>query len=149
MSAKTYQARVLMLRCDECNHRVGRSGYVKVDRAAIDNGGNVYWKVLHTDCDNDRHRTDFMMRADRFSTTGDLLEATAWLLRNQPELIAGSNWHGLISRVLLDTREFAELLKQTAHLRGPENHAARQRLRYAEKKNGSDVITTVLDRDKK
>jgi hypothetical protein len=45
---------------------------------------------------------------------------------------------------MADTRQFADLLKQTANLRGPENHAARQRLRYAEKKNGSDVITQVL-----
>jgi hypothetical protein len=152
MSAKTYQARVLMLRCDECGHRVGRSGYVKIDRAAISedvSNGRTFWKVLHTDCDNDRRRTDFMMPADRFSTTGDLLEATAWLLRNQPELVVGSNWHGLIGKIMADTRQFAELLKQTAHLRGPENHAARQRLRYAEKKNGSDVITAVLDRDEK
>jgi hypothetical protein len=161
MSAKTYQARVLMLRCEECGHRVGRTGYLKIDRAAISvknvNGrdivdidsGKVYWKILHEACDNDQRKTDFKLPADQFSTTGDLLEATAWLLRNQPELMYGSNWHGLISRVLLDTREFAELLKKTANLRGPENHAARQRLRYAEKKNGSDVITAVLDRDEK
>jgi len=70
-------------------------------------------------------------------------------LRNQPELMVGSNWHGLIQRVLYDTREFADLLKQTAHLRGVENRDERNRLRYAEKINGAAVITAVLDRDKK
>src|SRR6516165_716690 len=132
MSAKTYQARVLMLRCDECSHRVGRNGYVKVNRAAIDSGGNVYWKILHEACDNDQRKTDFKMPADRFSTTGDLVECAAWLIRNQPELVVGSNFSGLLSRILTDTRELSELLKKTAHLRGPENRAARQRLRYAE-----------------
>jgi hypothetical protein len=112
-------------------------------------GERIYWKILHEACDKDRRRTDFMMRADQFSTTGDLLEATAWLLRNQPELMVGSNWHGLIQRVLYDTREFADLLKQTAHLRGVENRDERNRLRYAEKINGAAVITAVLDRDKK
>jgi hypothetical protein len=134
---------------------VSRNGYVKVDRAAIVcrsvNGwnivdvseGRIFWKVLHTDCDNDQRKTDFCMRADRFETTGDLLECTAWLLRNQPELIAGSNWHGLIGRVLADTREFAELLKDAKY----QNKNVRRRNKYAEEKNGADTITAVLDRD--
>jgi len=156
MTGKPNAAKVLVLRCEECGHRIAkRMGYVKIDRAAIVcqsvNGWNIvdatgekiFWKVLHSQCDKDQKRSDFMMDVGRFSTTGDLLEATAWLLRNQPELIVGSNWHGLISRVLCDTREYVDLLKQAKILDSNE----RRKRRYA--RNGSNVITAVLDRDEK
>jgi hypothetical protein len=151
---KAYSPRVLVLRCDECSRRVGQSGYIKVDRAAVSvvqtadgwdvvdiDNGLVYWKILHEECDTDQRKTDFRLPADRFATTGDLLEATAWLLRNNPELMVGTNWHGLIRRVLWDTREFAELLKATKNMDRNE----RRRLRYAQEREGATVATAVLE----
>jgi hypothetical protein len=103
---------VLMLRCDRCSARVSR-GYLKIDRIAVaahkDGEPLIYWAVLHSQCDIDARNTDFRLRAELFSTTGDLLEATAFLLRNEPWIIE-TNWHGLIGRVLADTREFADAI---------------------------------------
>jgi hypothetical protein len=149
MTAKMNMPRVLVLRCDECGKRVGRSGYIKVDRAAlvvenvngigvldIDNR-RAFWQILHEECDTNPRWTDFKLPTNRFTTTGDFLEATGWLLRNQPELIVGSNWSGLISRVLCDTREYVDLLKQAKLL----DKNTRRRLRYT--RNGSDIVTAV------
>jgi hypothetical protein len=133
---------VLVLRCDECEKRVGRSGYIKIDRQAVakcfeqvgdievlnidsgDNGENqrVYWQILHADCDTDPKPTDFHLAGHMFSTTGDLLEATAFLLRSQPELMVASNWHGLIGRILADTREYADFLKNPQRAEKSSEH---------------------------
>lgn len=115
---------ILVLRCDECGKRVNRAGYIKIDRQAVaqnrrlagggflfdTNSDAVYWQILHSECDAAAKPTDYRLPSHLFSTTGDLLEATAYLLRNQSELVAGSNWHGLIGRVLADTREYADWL---------------------------------------
>jgi hypothetical protein len=117
---------VLVLRCDECNKRVARNGYLKINREAVaqlfESVGDwevldtnvaerVYWKILHAGCDTDPKQSDYRMSGHLFSTTSDLLEATAYLLRNQPDLVIGSNWHGLIGRILADTREYADWLQ--------------------------------------
>jgi hypothetical protein len=156
MTGKMNKPRVLVLRCESCGRRVGshraerRSGYIKIDRASLVcesvngwTGEKIWWHVLHEECDKDQKTTDFRLAANRLSTTGDLLECTAWLLRNRPELIAGSNWHGLIGKVMADTREFADLLQDTKHMGKNE----RRRDRDGRKRNGSDTITAVLDRD--
>jgi hypothetical protein len=127
---------VLVMRCDECGKRVGRGGYLKVDRSKIvyEKSGDfevldidserVYWQILHADCDTDAKPTDYRLPGHLFSTTGDLLEATAYLLRNQPELVVGSHWHGLIGRILADTREYADWLNNPKRI---EQQEARRR----------------------
>jgi hypothetical protein len=134
---------------------VGRGGYLKIDRAAIGfenvNGwdvldidnGKVFWQILHESCDTNPRWTDFKMPTSRFTTTGDLVEWLAWLLRNQPELVVGSNLGGLLQRILCDTREYIDLLKDAKNMDRNE----RRRIRYGGKRNGADTITAVLDRD--
>jgi hypothetical protein len=129
----------LVLRCDECEKHVKRDGYIKIDREAIarnavmvgdwevidPSNDRVYWKILHADCDPAPKSTDFRLSARMLPTESDLLRCTAWLLRNQPELIAASNWHGLIGRVLADSREYAEWLASPERIEA--NQARKQR----------------------
>jgi hypothetical protein len=131
---------VLILRCEECEKRVGRNGYLKIDRIAVAkrfqtvgdwevmdaDSERVFWQILHADCDTDPKPTDYRLSAHVFSTTSDLLEATAFLLRSQPELMVASNRHGLIGRILADTREYADWLASPK--RAETNRARRQRV---------------------
>lgn len=127
--------RVLILRCEVCGRRVGRNGYLRIDRVAVAaHNEMVYWKVLHKECDIDGKATGFRLRAELFSTTGDLLEATAFLLRNEPWII-GTNWHGLIGRVLADTREFADALIDVKRQAWNERRRERRR-EQLERQNG-------------
>ncbi|POX86075.1 hypothetical protein C3477_23265 [Mycobacterium kansasii] len=128
----------MVLRCDECEKRVTRDGYIKIDREAIARNAvavgdwevidpdtdRVYWKILHPDCDTNAKPTDFRLAARKLPTENDLLQCTAWLLRNQPELVAASNWHGLIGRILADTGEYADWLASPERA---EQNAARKR----------------------
>jgi hypothetical protein len=143
---KLAKPNALVMRCDECAKRVGRGGYLKVDRSKIvyEKAGEfevldtdverVFWQILHADCDTDAKPTDYRMPAHLFSTTGDLLEATAYLLRNQPELTFGSNWHGLIGRILADTRQYAEWMNNPK--RAEEIQLRRQRAEARQKRQG-------------
>lgn len=129
----------LVLRCDECEKRVTRDGYIKIDREAIarnyvmvgewevidPDSPRIYWKILHPDCDPDAKPTDFRISARKISTESDLLQCTAWLLRNQPELVAASNWHGLIGRILADTEDYADWLASPERIEA--NQARKQR----------------------
>ena len=81
---------VSVLRCDECGKRVGRNGYLKIDRQAIaqrfqvvgdwevidTKTDRVYWHILHAECDTNPQPADFRLAGHLFSTTSDLLEAT-------------------------------------------------------------------------
>ncbi|MGV0581927.1 hypothetical protein ABQE57_24775 [Mycolicibacterium elephantis] len=139
-------AKTLVLRCDECDKRVNRDGYIKIDREAIarnfvivdgwdvinPDSPRVYWKILHPDCDTDAKPTDFRLAARKIPTESDLLQCTAWLLRNQPELIAASNWHGLIGRVLADTEEHAEWLASPERARESQRRQQRAERRKSE-----------------
>lgn len=130
---------ILVLRCDECEKKVTRDGYIKIDREAIaqtfvtvgewevinPESERVYWKILHPDCDTDAKPTDFRISARMLPTESDLLQCTAWLLRNQPELVAASNWHGLIGRILADTQEYAEWFSSPERIEA--NQARKQR----------------------
>lgn len=137
---KSASPNVLVLRCDECEKRVKRDGYIKIDREAIarnyvtvgewevidPDSPRVYWKILHPACDPDAKPTDFRVSVRKLPTENDLLLCTAWLLRNQPELVAASNWHGLIGRILADTQQDADWLASPE--RAEENEARRRRL---------------------
>ena len=146
--------KVLVLRCDKCSRRVGRGGYLKIDRLAVashtDGEIPTYWKILHPECDSDAKNTDYRLYAHLFSTTSDLLEATAFLLRNEPWII-NTNWHGLIGRVLADTREFADALidvkRQAWRECRRERDRERERERYREKRNGNGIEIAVLEED--
>ena len=96
----------------------------------------VYWQILHAECDTDAKPTDYRLPGHLFSTTGDLLEATAYLLRNQPDLVIGSNWHGLIGRILADTREYADWLQSPKHIE--QKAAARRRTEARRKRQLTD-----------
>ena len=75
---KPASTNVLVLRCDECEKRVKRDGYIKVDREAIarnavmvgdwevidPSNDRVYWKILHADCDPAPKATDRAMLGD-------------------------------------------------------------------------------------
>ncbi|WP_155772111.1 hypothetical protein [Mycobacterium asiaticum] len=135
----------LALRCDECDKRVRSDGYIKLNREAVARSAiavgdqeaispatlRVYWKILHPDCDADAKPNDFRISARKIPTESDLLQCTAWLLRNQPELIAASNWHGLIGRVLADTQEHADRLASPGRTEANEarKHRAERRKR--------------------
>jgi hypothetical protein len=86
----------------------------------------VYWKILHEKCDSEPKQTNFRLSARKLPTENDLFLCRAWLLRNQPELIAGSNWHGLIGRILADTEEHADWLASPEHA---ERNAAKREAR--------------------
>lgn len=78
---------ILVLRCDECEKRVKRDGYIKIDREAIarnavmvgdwevidPDSDRVYWKILHPDCDPAPKPTDFRVSARMLPTESDLL----------------------------------------------------------------------------
>ncbi len=127
--------RVLILRCDRCGKKVKCGGYLKIDRQAVAAHKHgqipVYWQVLHSKCDIDVRNTDFSLRTELFSTTSDLLEATAYLLRNEPWIIR-TNWHGLIGKVLADTREYADIFNDVKRQAWRE----RRREKDGEKRNG-------------
>jgi hypothetical protein len=143
---------ILVLRCDECEKRVKRDGYIKIDREAIARNavmvGNwevidpdsdrVYWKILHPDCDPAPKPTDFRVSARMLPTESDLLQCTAWLLRNQPELVAASNWHGLIGRVLADSQEYAEWLASSERIEASQARKQRADRRKRELDDNPD-----------
>ena len=144
--------RVLVLRCDKCGSRVARNGYLKIDKVAVaahtDGKAPIYWAVFHSKCDSNARTTDYRLRAELFSTTGDLLEATAFLLKNEPWIIE-TNWHGLIGRVLADTREYADALidvkRQVQRERKRERERERERELYQEKRNRHNGDLEVLE----
>jgi hypothetical protein len=112
----------LVMRCDECGKPARPNGYIKIDRAKVARcyepvgdwevmevkRDRVYWHIVHDKCDMDATPTDFKIPTRLIVTNADLLETTAYMLRNQPELIVVSNWHGLIGRILYDTQERAQ-----------------------------------------
>ena len=123
--------RVLVFRCDECGKLVGRSGYLscnpisaKRHRETIGGLESVapmpLWKILHAWCDPTSNAPDYRIAVERLSTTGDLLEATADLMRNQP-WVAETNWPGLIRRVLADTRLMADPARPAKRRGGVED----------------------------
>lgn len=126
--SRTVAVKIVVLACDGCGRRVGNGGYLAVDQVAAmerrarvgqsvesDSGGSgvatldrlIFWRLVHPGCDPSPMPTDYRIASRRFTTTGDLLEATAFLMRNEPWVIE-TNWHGLIGRVLADTRRFAD-----------------------------------------
>jgi len=124
--------RALVMRCDECGRSVRRDGYIKIDRATVSKcyepvgdwevlevkRDRVYWHIVHAKCDIDATPSDYRIPTRLLVTNADLLETTAYLLRNQPELIVASNWHGLIGRILYDTQARNERLntsRRNAH----------------------------------
>lgn len=131
--------KVLVLRCDECSRRVVREGYLCVDRIAISDAKVIFWKILHSDCDFHAKVSDYRLRVELLSTTGDLLEATAFLLKNEPWIVE-TNWHGLISRVLADTREYADWVNS---VRFEQENARRRELNRKRKEQQNGVLAEV------
>jgi hypothetical protein len=132
--SKTGAPKIVVLTCDNCGRFVGNGGYLAVDRIAAmerraqvgqaaesDSGGSgvvtldrlIFWRLVHPECDPKPRATDYRIASRRFTTTGDLLEATAFLMRTEPWVIE-TNWSGLIGRVLADTRRSAQPQKAEA-----------------------------------
>ncbi len=59
--------KILILCCEVCNKRLGRAGYLAVDRASVakrrENESQIFWKMVHDDCDENRKITDFRLPA--------------------------------------------------------------------------------------
>jgi hypothetical protein len=127
--AKNGLPKIVLLKCDECGHPVGNRGYLAVDRvsamerrAGVERNGShrpggvttldrqIFWRIVHTGCDVTPKSSDYRIPTRLFTTTGDLLEATAHLMRSHPWVIE-TNWSGLIGRVLADTRRNGETEK--------------------------------------
>lgn len=132
--------KVVVLKCDECGHPIGNRGYLAVDQIAAKQRRAgfvfsdesrcgvamldrlIFWRIVHSGCDKSPRTSDYRIPSGRFTTTGDLLEATAHLMRRHPWVIE-TNWSGLIGRVLADTRHFAQPV-ETAELTKRRNGTA-------------------------
>lgn len=112
--------KVLVLRCDECEKRATRHGYIKIDREAIaqrfqsvgdweiidTNSERIYWKYFIKPATPISAGLIIAYRLSCSALQKTYLKSHAYLLRNQAELMAARNWHGLIGRILADTEDY-------------------------------------------
>jgi hypothetical protein len=139
--------RVIVLRCEECGLLVGSRGHLAVDRiaamerrAGIASTGRdgqcrssvgtldrtISWRIVHAGCDEPPKPSDYRISSARFTTTGDLLEATAHLMAREPWVIE-TNWSGLIGRILADTRRVADSCRSTETPHPPQTAKPKDR----------------------